>query len=131
MKRMLPVIALIVFLTVAVYIFNLKASSDDEIKSNYEVITDSEVIHNLNISRSETRKYEELEVEGEHYIIVYYGECPHYFNTLDVTNVKITGSKITIDVKLPTGEGVGDAFSYPYAVIKVDKKFERIVVNYK
>ena len=130
-NKVVSILVIIVFLVFAVCVFVFKAANKEEVKSNYEVITDAEIINSLNIKSSYEIKYEVKEVDGEYYIVVHYGEQPNYYNSLDVAKVNITSSKITIEVSLPKGQGMGDALSYPYAVIKVFKKPNKIVVKYK
>ena len=51
--------------------------------------------------------------------------------TVEVSNVSVTGKIVTVDVNLPRDEGLGDAFSYPKAAIKFDKKPLIVRVNFE
>ena len=54
-----------------------------------------------------------------------------YYSGLEVKNVKVKGKVAMVDVKLPEGEGIGEAFSYPKAVIRFDKKPLLVRVNFE
>lgn len=52
----------------------------------------------------------------------------NFFNYLEVTDIKINKENVTIKVKLPDNDGMGDAFSYPKAIIKFNKKPHNIKI---
>ena len=125
-KYLIEIIILIVVIGIS-----LMPSSNIDSGINYEVITELATIQDLNISKSTSRKYEIIEKNEEYYIIIHYGEEPTYYSNLQVENVTVNKKSITIEVKLPKNEGMGDAFSYPIAVIRVDQKPENINIKYK
>ena len=127
MKKIV-LILISVLLVMGAFIF-IK-SSNEKTKVNYEVITDKNIINEFEY-KSKKRKYEIIEKDNYYYVVISYGEEPNYYSKLDVTNVVIKDKNVDITVELPKGEGLGDAFSYPQAVIKFDLKPEKINVTYK
>ena len=122
---MIGVILLCVILVA--YVTNIKQENTN---MNYEIITDRNIINELKVGNND-RGYELIEQDNFYYVIIHYGEQPTYYSTLKITNVEINGKKVKITVALPEGEGMGDAFSYPKAVIRFDLKPEKVYISYK
>ena len=120
-------IILILILIVITGVLLKKYKNNETI--NYEIITDTSAIEG---TKSENdRGYEVVEKDNEYYLIIYHGEEPTYYSKLEVLNVEIKGKNVEVTVRLPKHEGMGDAFSYPKAVIKLDKEPEKINIIYK
>ena len=99
-------------------------------KLEYEVVKDinSFELNSIDVSR---KGNELIEKDGNYYLLIKYGSSPAYYSHLEVLNVNIKSNDITISVSLPKDEGTGDAFSYPYAIIKLNKEPDSIKVIYK
>ena len=82
---------------------------NDYINMNYEIISNTNWVK-WNKSKN-NRGYEVVEQNSEYYLIIYYGEMPVYYSSLDVLNVEIKGQDVKVYVKLLENEGIGDAFS--------------------
>ena len=97
----------------------------------YEIITNPTLIASFDVEDAKERGYEIVERDDTYYLVICYGEESVYYSGLEVKNVKVKGKVAMVDVKLPEGEGIGDAFSYPKAVIRFDKKPLLVRVNFE
>ena len=127
MKKIVLILILAVLILGAFLFIN---KNDEKIQMSYEIITDQNVIDEFEY-KSKKWKYEIIEKDNYYYVVISYGEDPNYYSKLDVTNVTIKNKNVDITVELPNGEGIGDAFSYPQAVIRFNLKPEKINVFYK
>lgn len=126
---------IIIILTSIITLFILSACANENNKKtsdiNYEIITDKNFANPLQVSNKTDRGYEIIEQDDFYYLVIRYGEENVYFSKLDVTKVEVDGKNIKVWVKLPETEGIGEAFSYPNAIIKLDEKPEKVKVVYK
>lgn len=101
-------------------------------KLKYEILKRPE---NFVEARSiKERGYNIITKDGEYYLVICYGEQSTYYSYLKVSNVKTSGYSIEVTVKLPDRDeyaSVGEAISYPKAVIKFNAKPKNIKVIYK
>ena len=97
----------------------------------YEIITNPTLIASFDVEDAKERGYEIVERDDTYYLVICYGEESVYYSGLEVKNVKVKGKVAMVDVKLPEGEGIGEAFSYPKAVIRFDKKPLLVRVNFE
>lgn len=96
----------------------------------YEIITNEDIVASFDLDEK-TKGYELKEIDGDYYVLISYGMQPAYYSTLDVENVEFKNNELIITVKLPN-EGIEDAFSYPYVLLKFSRKVpENISVIYK
>lgn len=127
-KISILIIGVIILCVILVaYVTNNKQENTN---MNYEIITDRSIINQLKVGNDD-RGYELIEQDNFYYVIIHYGEQPSYYSTLKITKVEIDGKKVKITVALPKDEGMGDAFSYPKAIIRFDQKPEKIDISYK
>lgn len=98
---------------------------------SYEVISDIKLVGSFDIEDATIKSYDVVKQDNEYYLVICYGEQSVYYSTVDVVNVKVVGKIVTVDVKLPEGEGLGDSFSYPKTAIKFDKKPLFVKVNFE
>lgn len=141
MKKVVLLIIIVVFIVLAGVYGYLNMKKDFEINDtniskariNYEIITDKEIIKALELEDKKEKCHEIIRKDNIYYLIIHYEEIPAYYSKLEVISVDIDGNKIEVKVKLPEGgfEGKGEAFSYPKAVIKLDKEPEKINIIYK
>lgn len=130
MKKIWILIACIIIVLGAILIINIKSDDEQTSDINYEIITDRSIIRDLEINDAKKRGHEIIEKDGSYYLIINYGERSNYYSKLDVVNVEVNGKKLKVTVKLPDGEGMGEAFSYPNAIIKLDEKPEKVDIKY-
>ena len=101
-------------------------------KLKYEILKRPE---NFVEARSiKERGYNIITKDGEYYLVICYGEQSTYYSYLKVSNVKTSGYSVEVTVKLPDRDeyaSVGEAISYPKAVIKFNAKPKNIKVIYK
>ena len=101
-------------------------------KLEYEILKKPEsFIEARNIKK---RGYEIITKNGEYYLAICYGEQSTYYSYLEVSDVKASGYSVVVTVKLPDRDinaSVGEAISYPKAIIKFNKKPKNIWVIYK
>ena len=97
----------------------------------YEIITNPTLIASFDVEDAKERGYEIVERDDTYYLVICYGEESVYYSGLEVKNVKVKGKVAMVDVKLPEGEGIGEAFSYPKAAVRFDKKPILVRVNFK
>lgn len=98
---------------------------------SYEVVSDTKLIGSFDIEDATEKSYNLVEQDGEYYLIICYGEQTTFYSTVEVSNVKLNGKIVTVDVNLPKDEGIGEAFSYPKTAIKFDKRPFLIQVNFE
>ena len=70
------------------------------------------------------RGYEIIKKDGEYYLVVCYGEQSSYYSYAVVDKIIVNGSSVVVTIKLPDRDinaSVGEAFSYPKAIIKFNK----------
>ena len=127
----LLIILLIVIITMIIAMITIlnNKESNNEINLEYEIISDTSHIEGSKNRRE--RGNEIIQKDDDYYLIIYYGEQHTYYSSLEVSSVKIQGDDVKVTVKLPNNEGMGDAFSYPKAVIKFNKKPNNVKVTYK
>ncbi len=118
-------IALIIIIFLIVFLLR----KDNDKIMNYVIITNANSIKGT--LDEKTRGYEVVEENNEYYLIIYNGEESVYYSSLEVLDVEIKNQKVNITVKLPDDEGMGEAFSYPKAVIKFDKEPKKVRVTYE
>lgn len=97
----------------------------------YEVVSDTKLIGSFDIEDATIKSYDVVKQDDEYYLVICYGEQTTYYSMVEVSNVKVMGKVLIVDVNLPKDEGLGDAFSYPKAAIKLDKKPLFIKVNFE
>ena len=98
---------------------------------SYEIVDDIKVVGGFDIEDATIKSYDVIEKDDEYYLVICYGEQTTYYSTIEVTNVKVTGKVVIVDVKLPEDEGIGEAFTYPKTAIKFDKKPLFVKVNFE
>ena len=128
MKKYILILAIILIAIIISLIVILNKQDEAPIIS-YEVVTNE-----VNISGTKDKKdrgYEIVEKDNNYYLIIYYGEQNSYYSSLEVIEISIKNEDIKVTVGLPKNEGMGDAFSYPKAIIKFDKEPNKIGVIYK
>lgn len=130
MKKMWILIITIIILGI-ILIISIRPNNKKVSSMNYEIITDRDIINELKINNDKDRGYEIVQQDNFYYLIIKYGEEPTYYSKLEVTEVKIDGRNLKVYVKLPEDEGMGDAFSYPKAIIKLDQEPEKVDIRYK
>lgn len=126
-KKVFLIIAIIIVVIVIVatlFLFTGKSIG-------YEIITNPTLIASFDVENAKERGYEIIERDNEYFLVICYGEETVYYSGLEVKNVKVKGKVAIVDVKLPDGEGIGEAFSYPKAVIRFDKKPLLVRVNFE
>lgn len=98
---------------------------------SYEVVSDVKLIGSFDIEDATIKSYDLVEKDGEYYLVICYGEQSTFYSTVEVSNVKVNGKIVTVDVNLPKDEGFGDAFSYPKTAVKFNKKPLFVSVNFE
>ena len=98
---------------------------------SYEIVGDVKLVGSFDIEDATVKSYDVVKKDNEYYLVICYGEQPTFYSTVEVSNVSVTGKIVTVDVNLPRDEGLGDAFSYPKAAIKFDKKPLIVRVNFE
>ena len=119
-------IALIVIVSILTVILVINKQINENI--NYEIIKDLNVV---TTKSAPERGYQVIEKENSYYLVIYYGEVPTYYSSLNIDKVLIRNTTIKVTVSLPEDEGMGDAISYPKAIIKFDKEPKKIKISYK
>ena len=115
----------LLLVVIASVFFYLRMNKDIDIE--YEVVYQ---VNGLKIDESKKeRDYEVIEHENNYYVVIYYGQVETYYSYLEVLDVKIKGKVVTISVDLPK-EGHGDVASYPYAIVKLNKKPSKTNIKY-
>ena len=127
-KNVIMLIVVITILsTITIYVRNVLLDinySDLE----YTILSREEFIDGEKSDKN--RGYEIVENNNEYYLIIYHGEEPVVFGDLEVLSVEIDKGNVKVEVRLPFG-GAYDAFSYPKAEIKFNKKPRRVKVIHK
>lgn len=95
---------------------------------NYEIIRDLNVITTERIT---DRGYEITKKDDSYYLVIYYGEVNTYYTSLNVDKVNVINNTVKVVVSLPKSEGMGEAFSYPKAIIKLDKEPKKVKITYR
>ena len=98
---------------------------------SYEIVDDSKLIGSFDIEDAMISSYNISEKDGEYYLIICYGEQNVFYSTVEISNVKINGKVVVVDVNLPEDEGTLEAFSYPKTAIKFNKKPLFVKVNFE
>ena len=129
MKKNMVLVLLIILVAVIVTIVLICVNKKDTTNINYEVIDDYSEIQTLSIGNGKSKGYEILEKDSFYYLVIYHGEEPTYFSKLELKEINIDGKNVRIKVELPSNEGMGDAFSYPKIIIKLDQKPNKININ--
>ena len=123
--RIIIAIVLIMIVLIAGYLINRKGSNA---KINYEIIPKEKENYIEGTKSKYKRGYEVIEKDNEYYLIIYGGERTST-DELEVLNVETKRRNVKVTVRII--EGYGDAFSYPRAIIKFDKKPNKVNVIYK
>lgn len=126
-KKLIIIISSILFFLLLILGILFVFSND----VSYEVVGDIKLIGSFDIEDATIKSYDLVEKDNEYYLIICYGEQPTFYSTIEVSNVKVNGKIVTVDVNLPKDEGLGDAFSYPKTAIKFDKKPLFVKVNFQ
>lgn len=129
-KVYILIFVIIVIIIGGIFLLRNKSNEEKMQNINYEIITDRNIIRQLKISDNDDRGYEIVEYDNFYYLIIRYGLESVYYNKLVVVKVEVNGKNLKIQVELPENEGVGEAFSHPKAIIKLDQKPEKIQIEY-
>ena len=113
-----------IMLLVGSIVLSCGCSSQSVPDMNYEIVSQDAL---PDTARSSERGYEIIKHDA-YYLVIHYGEMPVYYPGLDVKGVEVNGDSIKVSVELMAG-GMGDAFSYPSAVIKLDRMPKQININ--
>ena len=138
MKKIIPYIIILLLLIIPIILFiNIKNKDNDNKEKNntkdnltYEIINDRNLLNNFTIS-NQKRGHEIKKIDNNYYLLIYYGMQSTYYSFLDVESINTKDNKLNIVVKLPSNEGMGDAFSYPFVIIKLNNKPKDIKIIYK
>ena len=132
MKRsniiILVTLVVIIGITFGAYLY----VKDRQTPLTYEIVERPESFVEARVIKE--RGYKIIEKDSEYYLVVCYGEKNTYYSYAEVSNVKVIGSSITVTIKLPDRDinaSVGEAFSYPKAILKLNKKPSYVHVIYK
>ena len=126
-KKILLIIAMMIVLIViasTIFLFAGKPIA-------HEIITNPSLVASFDVKDARQRGYEIIERNNTYYLVICYGESTVYYSALEVTNVKVKGKVAIVDVKLSEKEGIAEAFSYPKAAVRFDKKPIVVRVNFK
>lgn len=131
MKKISILIIVVIILVVGILAVNT-VPKKAEVSTNfvYEVIEDRSVIDQLEIEDKKNRGYEVIQQDDDYYLVIKHGEESVCYSKLEVNKVEVNGNNIEVHVQLPKGEGMGDAFSYPKAIIKLNQKPGKVKIRY-
>lgn len=131
MKKISILIIVVIILVVGILAVNtVPKKAEVSINFVYEVIEDRSVIRQLEIKDEKTQGYEIIQQNADYYLVIKYGEESNYYSKLEVNKVEWNGNKLKVNVQLPENEGMGEAFSYPKAVIKLNQKPKSVKIIY-
>lgn len=131
MKKISILIIVVIILVVGILAVNtVPKKAEVSINFVYEVIEDRSVIRQLEIKDEKTQGYEIIQQNADYYLVIKYGKESNYYSKLEVNKVEWNGNKLKVNVQLPENEGMGDAFSYPKAVIKLNQKPKSVKIIY-
>ena len=131
MKKISILIIVVIILVVGILAVNtVPKKAEVSINFVYEVIEDRSVIRQLEIKDEKTQGYEIIQQNADYYLVIKYGEESNYYSKLEVNKVEWNGNKLKVNVQLPENEGMGEAFSYPKAVIKLNQKPKSVKIVY-
>ena len=131
MKKISILIIVVIILVVGILAVNT-VPKKAEVSTNfvYEVIEDRSVLDQLEIEDKKNRGYEVIQQDDYYYLVIKHGEESVCYSKLEVNKVEVNGNNIEVHVQLPKGEGMGDAFSYPKAIIKLNQKPGKVKIRY-
>lgn len=130
MKKICIVIIVIIILVLGIVVISGITKEDEVSNMVYEVIEDIDVIDQLEIEDKKNRGYEVIQQDDDYYLVIKHGEESVCYSKLEVNKVEVNGNNIEVHVQLPKGEGMGDAFSYPKAIIKLNQKPGKVKIRY-
>lgn len=130
MKKICILISVIIILVLGIVVISGITKEDEVSNMVYEVIEDRDVIDQLEIEDKKNRGYEVIQQDDYYYLVIKHGEESVCYSKLEVNKVEVNGNNIEVHVQLPKGEGMGDAFSYPKAIIKLNQKPGKVKIRY-
>lgn len=130
MRKNIFIIIIILVIGLALYsIIKNNVNEDKKTYIDYEVVKELNDL-NIEINNKKERGYEIIQQDEAYYLVIKHGEEPTYFDGLEVVDITGNSKKMNVHVKL-IGAGIGDAFSYPKAIIKLKQKPEQVNIIYK